>query len=225
MLSIPQSGGHEPFGSSLQRSSPRTSFVIQQPPRFTDHPPYYGAETGPLGYGSRLPCSDPSSAESSPTTAPEFSTQTSYSSTPISSLSLNGNGYEEDDNYFPSYDSTAYYEDTQLPEPPTSPVGQEAHESTALSGPSLSASALSRSYLYDPNQTTGDDMAVRTEPTRHVDYLSHTWKEEDMWASWRHVVARRNLYSNSRRLENASWRTWAKFKYRLRTVSPETLNW
>jgi len=39
------------------------------------------------------------------------------------------------------------------------------------------------------------------------------------------VVSRRDRYSNSVRLENASWRTWAKSKYRLRTVLPETLNW
>jgi hypothetical protein len=33
------------------------------------------------------------------------------------------------------------------------------------------------------------------------------------------------VYGQKSRLENASWRTWAKSKYRLRTISPETLNW
>lgn len=73
--------------------------------------------------------------------------------------------------------------------------------------------------------TAGDDTAIQTEPTRHVDYLSHNWKEEDIWSSWRHIVAKRKVYSNSPRLENASWRTWAKSKNHLKTVSPETLNW
>ncbi|KAI5789134.1 hypothetical protein EDC01DRAFT_616914 [Geopyxis carbonaria] len=70
-----------------------------------------------------------------------------------------------------------------------------------------------------------DDSVVREEPSRHVDYLSHDWKEEDIWASWRYMVTKRKVYSNSARLENASWRTWTKKKYNLKTVSPEKLNW
>lgn len=70
-----------------------------------------------------------------------------------------------------------------------------------------------------------DDTSLEAEPSRHVDYLSHEWKEEDIWSSWRYVVARRHVYSNGIRLENASWRTWAKSKYRLGTISPEQLNW
>ena len=60
--------------------------------------------------------------------------------------------------------------------------------------------------------------------TRHVDYLAYEWKLEDIWSSWRYIVARRKVYSNSVRLENASWRTWAKAKDNLRTVSPESIN-
>ncbi|KAJ5742132.1 hypothetical protein N7533_011541 [Penicillium manginii] len=70
-----------------------------------------------------------------------------------------------------------------------------------------------------------DDTSVEDEPSRHVDYLAHEWKEEDIWASWRYVTARRGDYSNGVRLENASWRTWAKAKNNLGTISPETLNW
>lgn len=223
VLSIPQSGGHEPFGSPLSRS-PQSSFILQSPQAYHNPSTFSRNQTGSFRYPSRLPSSDSSSATSSPTIAPEFSAQQSHSSTPFSSFSLNGNGCEDDDNYFPSYDSGGYYEQTPFPEPQAA-VEQVQIEPIELARPYPSASALSRSYLYDPVQTTGDDMAVRTEPTRHVDYLSHTWREEDMWASWRHVVARRKLYSNSRRLENASWRTWGKFKFRLPTTSPETLNW
>lgn len=70
-----------------------------------------------------------------------------------------------------------------------------------------------------------DDSLVREEPSRHVDYLSHEWKEEDIWASWRYMVTKRKVYSNAARLENASWRTWIKKKYNLKTVSPAKLNW
>ena len=70
-----------------------------------------------------------------------------------------------------------------------------------------------------------DDQDIEAEPERHVDYLAHDWRLEDIWASWRYVVARRRVYSNSIRLENAAWRTWGKVHNRLRTVTPESLNW
>lgn len=70
-----------------------------------------------------------------------------------------------------------------------------------------------------------DDIPVEQEPSRHVDYLSHKWQEEDIWASWRYVTARKTIYSDGVRLENASWRTWAKAKNNLGTTAPETLNW
>lgn len=73
--------------------------------------------------------------------------------------------------------------------------------------------------------SVGDDSSIEDEPDRHVDYLSHDWREEDIWASWRYVVSRRDQYSNGVRLENASWRSWAKAKNYLRTISPEKLNW
>ncbi|KAJ8105825.1 hypothetical protein OPT61_g9946 [Boeremia exigua] len=70
-----------------------------------------------------------------------------------------------------------------------------------------------------------DDTAVRKEPSHHVDYLSYEWREEDIWSSWRHIVEHRSVYGERSRLENASWRTWAKSQFKLKTVSPETLNW
>lgn len=72
---------------------------------------------------------------------------------------------------------------------------------------------------------TVDDSAVQYEPKRHVDYLSHDWKECDISSSWRYIVLRRKDMANSARLENASWRTWTKAKYNLKTVAPETVNW
>ncbi|KAK6336390.1 hypothetical protein TWF696_001950 [Orbilia brochopaga] len=73
--------------------------------------------------------------------------------------------------------------------------------------------------------TAIDDITLRQEPSRHVDYLSHEWKEEDIWASWRYMIGKRKIYDNAARLENASWRTWMKAKNKLKTVSPEKLNW
>lgn len=69
-----------------------------------------------------------------------------------------------------------------------------------------------------------DDMSIEDKPSRYVDYLSHDWKEEDIWCSWRYVMSRRNGYSNSLRLENAVWRTWTKAKQNLSTISSESTN-
>jgi hypothetical protein len=63
-------------------------------------------------------------------------------------------------------------------------------------------------------------------PSRQVDYLSHNWTEPDIWSSWRYIRKEKAGYpQNAARLENASWRTWAKSKYKLKTITPETLNW
>ena len=76
-----------------------------------------------------------------------------------------------------------------------------------------------------PTPSVSDDTAIKTEPSQHVDYLSHDWREEDVWSSWRHIVSQRKVYGQQSRLENAAWRTWVKSKFGLPTVSPETLNW
>ncbi|ESZ94636.1 hypothetical protein SBOR_4983 [Sclerotinia borealis F-4128] len=72
---------------------------------------------------------------------------------------------------------------------------------------------------------TVDDIAVRTKPSHHVDYLAHDWPEEDLWASWKYIQLNRSTYDNSRRLENASWRCWAKKRMNLKTIAPESVDW
>lgn len=62
-------------------------------------------------------------------------------------------------------------------------------------------------------------------PSMCVDYLSHNWSEEDVWASWRSMTRHKHEIANGVRLENASWRTWQKQRNKLKTISPETLNW
>lgn len=101
----------------------------------------------------------------------------------------------------------------QLPsfDPPTSADGALSND-TPLTTP-------------DPVPISEDDTALRKEPSHHVDYLSYEWREEDIWSSWRHIVEHRSVYGERSRLENASWRTWAKSQFKLKTVSPETLNW
>ena len=75
------------------------------------------------------------------------------------------------------------------------------------------------------NNATPDDSSVTTLPTGQVDYLSHQWREEDVWSSWKSMTRQKNAIANGSRLENASWRTWWKQRNKLKTISPETLNW
>ncbi|EPQ56281.1 hypothetical protein GLOTRDRAFT_120851 [Gloeophyllum trabeum ATCC 11539] len=70
-----------------------------------------------------------------------------------------------------------------------------------------------------------DDSSFDTVPSGQVDYLSHQWREEDVWRSWRSMTKQRNAIANGARLENASWRTWWKQRNGLKTISPESLNW
>lgn len=62
-------------------------------------------------------------------------------------------------------------------------------------------------------------------PEMCVDYLSYRFDEMDLAASWQVMTKQKKDIVNGLRLENASWRTWAKHKNNLKTVSPETLNW
>lgn len=74
-------------------------------------------------------------------------------------------------------------------------------------------------------QNSSDDSAVEDQPMSQVDYLSHNWKEEDIWSSWRYVKSKRHEYTESVRLENASWRSWIQRKNGLTTIPPESLDW
>lgn len=74
-----------------------------------------------------------------------------------------------------------------------------------------------------------DDNDLVREPERHVDYLSHEWNEWDISQSWKYIILKKKKRAedlvNAARLENASWRTWAKARNHLKTVSPEIVNW
>lgn len=161
---------------------------------------------------------DKSFAASMPSTAPSSPLYThsrdSYFSTPsYSSLDPNEDlRYDEDEDQFPSFDNNT---------PISHPADAQIH-------PNASSEDLtneSQANISTPSEPANDDNAIVHEPTRHVDYLAHEWKEEDIWSSWRYIVARRKTINNSVRLENAAWRTWTKAKNNLKTISPESLNW
>jgi len=211
------------FASSpLHRSHSQPKFVTQS---YSRSPKRSKSSNGFLEFISPSNSAN-SSAPSSPRTIQADSAAPSFSSTPASSLSLDANcehETDEDQIVFPSYDDVGYYDQIEDLEPPASP---HTGDSYTVSPTSVSTSTnVSRPGSPDPREHAEDDSAVRTHPSRHVDYLSHNWKEEDIWSSWKHIVSKRKAYNNSARLENASWRTWTKSKNHLKTVSPETLNW
>lgn len=174
-----------------------------------------------------------SSAPSSPRAVhPTDSTDGSFVSTPASSnVSVSSDcddtqiNFHPDDHFvLPDYDHACYPPDTlEELEPPPSP--KNGHSYTA-SPDSEASDDTSRPLSPDILQHHAeDDTAVRAQPTRHVDYLSHSWSEEEIWLSWRYITSRRDEYANGIRLENAAWRTWLKKKNNLKTITPETLNW
>ncbi|KAF2467535.1 uncharacterized protein BDR25DRAFT_266994 [Lindgomyces ingoldianus] len=153
------------------------------------------------------------------------SSQTSFQSTPASSLSLDTR-FEDDDEdddalAFPAYSGGHCVDLEETSDPPSSPVNANSRPPPSPIDGVVSPTTSTP----DPLLISEDDTAVRVEPSQHVDYLSYEWKEEDIWSSWRHIVTQRKVYGERSRLENASWRTWAKSQFKLQTVSPETLNW
>ncbi len=108
----------------------------------------------------------------------------------------------EETGFFPQYDLPIQYVDhaAQL-QPHVSDDCDDASynsltpESSRSSSPSI------------PIKTgPADDIAIRIDPDRHVDYLSHEWLENDIWSSWRQVTKQKAFLQSGVRLENASWR-------------------
>jgi hypothetical protein len=134
----------------------------------------------------------------------------SLSLVPLFSHSL----FEEDDRIsFPVYESHE------------SDGDEREEQIETMEDPSVVPSMILRPISQVSIERPEDDTAARMQPVRHVDYLSHEWSEEDLWSTWKHIVSGRNAYSNSARLENASWRSWEKTRRNLRTVSPGSVRW
>ncbi|TVY82020.1 Resistance to glucose repression protein [Lachnellula suecica] len=122
---------------------------------------------------------------------------------------------DEDQIEFPSYDDGANGNSGGVPE--------LCREFSAL--PSSSPISEQESRSPDAIEHAEDDVAISEVPSRHVDYLSHDWSEEDIWSSWKHLKSKRKEYSKRERLENAAWRIWGKERNNLTTITPESINW
>lgn len=235
VLSLPHS--EQTFDSSLRRTS-------SQPSLYLDNPQQHSSPAGPVksDYKSayrlrqvRGSSSQPSSAPSSPSLERiDFSNTASYLSTPSSSLSLDDgcDTVDEDSGFqFPLYHSSgsaSAVEDDPLDSDEILPelTRHGAQSVSRDESPELETPPRKLSRTDSVTLTSiADDTAVKPQPTRHVDYLSHDWKEEEIWSSWRHIVAKRGELDNWERLENASWRTWMQAQQRLRTINPDKLNW
>lgn len=210
VLSAQLPEGQSYFNQPMRRSSPSSSFVVSSSSKYSaNRKPGIYQQGRQEASQSSLPSSAPSSPQEPEV---DLSNSSSFVSTPGSSFTLETDSEDEQDDEltFPSYGGS-----NQYPSNDDKPAEPEAGEDACSSDSSLP----------EPMYMAEDDTAVRLQPSQHVDYLSHDWKEEDIWSSWRHIVSKRNIYGERSRLENASWRTWAKCKYKLKTVSPETLNW
>ncbi|KAI5369421.1 Putative nitrogen regulatory protein areA, GATA [Septoria linicola] len=172
-------------------------------------------QENPHSTSSQWSC--PPQTSSAATSYPTVSYAASDESVTNSSNSSVASDVSEDtDITFPNYDG-----DYGTTKDNTTQNGATDHDASESS---TTDTTISESPL--PTPTVVDDTAVRQEPSRQVDFLSHEWREEDIWSSWRNIVSqRKTIYGERSRLENASWRTWAKAKFDLRTVSPERLNW
>lgn len=169
----------------------------------------------------------PSTAPSSPFYSHSMGSRDSYFSTPAySSLDPNEEfRIEDDESPFPSFDNNVPQQ-IQCPTP-------QSFERFGATSPDTETSSSTAERRSNEEEEAKDDHWVKHEPTRHVDYLSHEWEEQDIWSSWRYVNVRerRKRYepkeslANGERLENAAWRTWTKSKYHLSTTTPESLNW
>jgi hypothetical protein len=125
-----------------------------------------------------------------------------------------------------SHDEAGHYKQSVDKVPPASPRTEDCCAVTPSSDSTSTNDSIPDSpVLTEPIEHAKDDTAMRGQPSRYVDYLSHDWKEEDVWSSWKHIVSKRKTYGSNARLENVLWRIWTKLQYRLKTVPPETLNW
>jgi len=191
------------LGSDSPSSSSRIAYT---PPSDGEH----AQHSEHVEHTERVSSPAPSFTISSQASASDLSSLASRNSSPPSS----GTSLED------KYQQQTNFEDGFLSFDAFSQPGESSDEQTESA---TTATTVSDSPL--PTPTVADDTAIKQEPSQHVDYLSHDWREEDVWSSWRHIVSQRRVYGQQSRLENAAWRTWVKSKYDLPTVSPETLNW
>jgi len=204
--------------SSLRRSTPSQSSIFIGSPSYPSRKPTYSSVALDEPYTDSV--SSSSSSSSSRNSQTDLTQPSSFASTTASSLTLDTHFDVDDSLSIPSYSGPFFRSDNDGDvEPPPSPSSSTSYPQTSPGTDDTPTNTPDKHLISE------DDSAIKSEPSRHVDYLSHEWKEEDIWSSWRHIVSKRSLYGERSRLENASWRTWAKQKNKLRTVPPDTLNW
>ncbi|KAK5149073.1 hypothetical protein LTR04_000116 [Oleoguttula sp. CCFEE 6159] len=213
----------QPNGSSFYPSSPLRRSHRSQSSFFLDtalSPSYPSApkrDDSHAEHTERSSNSLSSSALSSLQASYTDLSQISLSSASASTLSLDVTFDDDDDDEdeeiaFPTYDDSSYFKDRQYSDPTPSPRIESSYKNPSSSTNESTTTTSSKPHSPPPTRVATDDSAIRSEPSRHVDYLSHHWREEDIWSSWRHIVSKRKFYGQRSRLENASWRTWAKSK-------------
>jgi hypothetical protein len=218
--------------SSLRRSKPSKSSLFRG--SAPSHSGRHARSEPPVHDISPIP-----RTASSPSLLPSQPIDINYARRPRSAGFSSGRGESFFTDYdlspddalsFPSYEQVDYINPDDQddhddqgdgPAPPSSP-----HEGLTDDSPSIPSDDLTPLPTPEINFVLAeDDTAIKQAPSRHVDYLSHDWKEEDIWSSWKHIVSNRKVYGERSRLENASWRTWAKQRQKLKTVPPDSLNW
>ncbi|KAF9085899.1 hypothetical protein BGX27_003312, partial [Mortierella sp. AM989] len=96
--------------------------------------------------------------------------------------------------------------------------------------PSSASSCLHRPHSSAKTTLMHDDsdtgrLIPLNQPALAIDYLGSSWNnEDDIAASWKYMTKQKNDLINGFRLENASWRNWAKQRHNLKTISPKELN-
>ncbi|KAF8963472.1 hypothetical protein BGZ46_000958 [Entomortierella lignicola] len=101
----------------------------------------------------------------------------------------------------------------------TSPSPSNARTSIHREGPSAKTTPMH-------DDSDAGRLIPTVRPALAIDYLGNGWcNEDDIAASWKFMTKQKNDLINGLRLENASWRNWAKQRHHLKTVNPKTLNW
>ncbi|KAF9171172.1 hypothetical protein BGX21_001700 [Mortierella sp. AD011] len=105
------------------------------------------------------------------------------------------------------------------------------HKHNSASSPSVARTSIHREGPCAKTTPMHDDtdagrLIPAVRPALAIDYLGNGWcNEDDIAASWKFMTKQKNDLINGLRLENASWRNWAKQRHHLKTVDPKTLNW
>lgn len=204
--------------------SPLKPYYLADPDLKTPEASYYEAD------GSSSATS--STASSVPTSPEETYTSFPFLSSEPTIIPLDSSDDEEGDGIvFPAYDTEDYFNQTKELDPPVSVVSDTASTASPASPVSPASPATPTSPEKKQSdrskipKSAGDDNSIEIEPTTQVDYLSHQWKDEEIWASWRLVTTKKDRFKDAIRLENASWRAWSKSKGNLPIISPERLRW